>query len=101
MVFLDTDVLVDCLRGLPAAQNWLSTASTTQFAISGVVAMELVVGCQNKVDLQRTEKFLEVFTVTWPDSADFALAYSLLVQYRFSTGLSIPDCLIAAQTINF
>lgn len=99
-VFLDTDVLIDCLRGLPPAQNWLSTASSTQFQVSGVVAMELVIGCGSKAELKHTEKFLGLFTVTRPGAADFVSAYSLLAQYRFTTGLSIPDCLIAAQTIH-
>ncbi len=57
-------------------------------------------GCGSKVELKRTEKFLNVFTVSWPDAADFAAAYSLLTQYRFTTGLSIPDCIIAAQAMN-
>ncbi|MBX3058650.1 MAG: PIN domain-containing protein [Anaerolineae bacterium] len=74
--------------------------SSTQFQVSGVVAMELVMGCGNKAELKRTENFISVFTVAWPDAVDFAYAYSLLTQYRFTTGLSIPDCLIAAQTIN-
>jgi predicted nucleic acid-binding protein len=41
---VDTDVLVDILRGTPAAQAWLASVPTTAFAIPGVVAMELVVG---------------------------------------------------------
>jgi predicted nucleic acid-binding protein len=61
--------------------------------------MELVMGCQSKVDLQRVEKFVKTFAVNWPDAVDFSTAYRLLKQYRFTTGLSIPDCLIAVQAM--
>lgn len=42
MIFLDTDVLIDCLRGLPAADAWLRESADQQFAIPGIVAMELL-----------------------------------------------------------
>jgi len=100
MVLIDTDVLIDCWRGEPAAQIWLANVETTQFKVPGVVAMELIMGCNTKVQLQRTQSFINTFEVLWPDANDFALAYALLAQHRFTSGLSIPDCLIAAQTLN-
>jgi len=54
MILLDTDVVVDCLRGLPAADVWLRESADQMFAIPGIVAMELIVGCRDKADLQRT-----------------------------------------------
>ena len=42
MILLDTDVLIDCLRGLPSADEWLHKSSDQSFAIPGIVAMELV-----------------------------------------------------------
>jgi predicted nucleic acid-binding protein len=44
MVLVDTDVLVDCLRGTPPAKAWLERASTEVLGIPGVVAMELLIG---------------------------------------------------------
>ncbi len=32
---LDTDVLVDCLRGTPAAQGWLNQAIVESFQVPG------------------------------------------------------------------
>jgi len=29
--FLDTDVLIDCLRGLPEARQWLDNAASISF----------------------------------------------------------------------
>ena len=68
-VLLDTDVLVDCLRGTPAARTWLEQATAESFQVPGIVAMELLAGCQNKADLERTRKFITAFDVVWPEAA--------------------------------
>ena len=59
--FLDTDVLVDCLRGTEPARVWLEHAPSEAFQIPGVVAMELVAGCQNQAELHYVRKFLNSF----------------------------------------
>jgi predicted nucleic acid-binding protein len=100
MTLLDTDVLIECLRGVAAAQAWLASVESIEFGVPGVVAMELIVGCTTKRHLEQTERFLATFTILWPGEADMALAFQLLVQHRLTGGLGIPDCLIAAQAIN-
>jgi predicted nucleic acid-binding protein len=67
--------------------------------IPGVAAMELVVGCRNQTELQRVQKFLGRFDVVWPEAPEFARAYDLLAAHRLTSGLSIPDCLIAAMVL--
>jgi predicted nucleic acid-binding protein len=99
MILVDTDVLVDCLRGSDASKAWLRQVAKDSFAIPGVVAMELVMGCQNREDLRRVERFLSSFAVAWPEASEFAAAYELLVAHRLSSGLNIPDCLIAATAL--
>jgi predicted nucleic acid-binding protein len=47
MLLLDTDVLIDCLRGMPAAKLWLASAAGEAFGVPGVVAMELLVGSRD------------------------------------------------------
>lgn len=61
--------------------------------------MELVVGCRNRNELQRVQHFLGTFTILWADMQDSALAYDLLAAYRLTSGLSIPDCIIAAMAL--
>ena len=46
MILIDTDVLVECLRGSTVAKTWLGTLRKDTFAIPGVVAMELLMGCR-------------------------------------------------------
>jgi len=96
---LDTDVLVDCLRGMPAAGAWLEQSEAEAFQVPGVVAMELLMGCQNKTELERTTRFLHAFDIAWPEASEFAQAYELLAARRLNSGLGIPDCLIAAMAL--
>jgi hypothetical protein len=98
-VCLDTDVLIDCLRGLPAAQAWLAAEATETLFIPGVVAMELLMGARNKSDLEKIRKFVETFPVLWHNPNEFERAYLLLVEYRSTLNLSIPDCFIAATAL--
>jgi predicted nucleic acid-binding protein len=99
MVLVDTDVLVDCLRGSVAAKSWLDTFRNEDFAIPGAAAMEFVIGCRNQADLQQIRKFLASFNVTWPDASEFAQSHELLATHRRSLGISIPDCLLAATAL--
>ena len=99
MLLLDTDVLIDALRGLPASRAWLESESADNFVIPGIVAMELLVGCRNQVEQARVQKFLAAYPLLWPDATDFARAYGLLSAHRLSNGVGIPDCIIAALAI--
>ncbi len=96
---IDTDVLIDILRGTPAAQAWLARSAATAFQIPGVVAMELMMGCRNQAELRRVQQFLGAFSVAWTEASEFAQAYNLLAAYRLTSGLSIPDCLVAAMAL--
>src|ERR1017187_6628435 len=99
MNFVDTDVLVDCLRGTTPATTWLKQVARDSFAVPAVVAMELVMGCSDRADLERIQKFLATFEIVWPESIEFAAAYQLLLTHRLSSGLCIPDCLIASMAL--
>jgi predicted nucleic acid-binding protein len=99
MVLVDTDVLVDCLRGTPPAKAWLERASAEVPGIPGVVAMELLIGCRNRAEIEKLQNFLSAFSIVWPDAAEFAQAYELLAEHRLTSGLGIPDCLIAAMSL--
>ncbi len=86
MNLIGTDVLIDCLRGTPSATAWLKQLANQSFAVPGVVAMELVMGCTDGKDLQKVQKFLNAFQIVWPEASDFGLAYQLLVNHRLSSG---------------
>lgn len=99
-VLIDTDVLVDCLRGVPAARRWLESHSAERFLIPGMVAMELLAGCRDRGELRRTMEFVDGVDVVWPEPSEFAMAYDLLSRHWLASSLAIPDCLIAATALS-
>ncbi|MEW6238797.1 MAG: type II toxin-antitoxin system VapC family toxin [Candidatus Omnitrophota bacterium] len=68
-------------------------------AISVITQMELLVGCRNKTELRKTERFLGRFQLIALNEAMCIAAIDLLRQYRLSHGLSIPDAMIAATAL--
>lgn len=100
MILVDTDVLVDCLRGTTPAREWLDRMAAEVLGIPGIVAMELLIGCRNRAELERVQQFLNKFLVAWPEAAEFAGAYDLLAAHRLTSGLGIPDCIIGAMSIS-
>lgn len=100
MFLVDADVLIECLRGSVAAKTWLTSFQKEAVGIPVVVVMELLMGCRNKSELDQTKKFLAAFNVIWPESSEFERDCELLLSLRLSTGLGIPDCLIAAMAIS-
>ena len=73
-MLLDTDVLVDFLRGYPPAVAWLGNYPGP-VALSGLVAMEILQGCRNGAEQQRVQQELNRFALYWPRLADCQRAY--------------------------
>ena len=61
--------------------------------------MELIVGCRNKVELKGLDKFLLRFQIIDICGQIPQTALDLLIKYRLSHGLLIPDNLIASTAI--
>lgn len=61
--------------------------------------MELLIGCRNRAEIQHLQKFLDTFSIVWPDASEFTRAYELLAEHRLTSGLGIPDCLVAAMAL--
>lgn len=100
VTLVDTDVLIDCRRGLPAATTWARSLRGFEVAVPGMVAMELIVGCLNTPDLRGARRLLDLFDVCWPGEAETALAYDLLRRHHLRHGLGIADCFIAAAALH-
>jgi hypothetical protein len=98
-MLLDTDVMVDILRGHPPAVAWLSRMGTAPIGLPGLVAMELLQGCQNLVQLQQLEKQIQRFSLHWPTLADCQRAYQDFAVYRLSHNLGMLDALIGATAV--
>jgi predicted nucleic acid-binding protein len=98
---IDTDILIDAERGVPDAVAFThAQQALTGTQISAVTAMELIVGCRNRRELQVLESFLSltvVHEITPMVSQD---ARDLVKTLCLSHGLMIPDALIAATALS-
>ena len=96
-MLLDTDVMVDVVRGHPPAGAWLIGLGPV--GLPGLVAMELLQGCQNLTVQRRLEKQLQRYTLHWPTLADCQRGYQDFAAYRLSHGLGLLDALIGATAV--
>ncbi len=100
VTLVDTDILIDAGRDVPEAVAYLKgIKATSTLTISVITQMELMVGCRNKAELQKLDKFLNQFQIIKLNEAIADKAVELLRVYRLSHGLLIADSLIAATAL--
>lgn len=97
MILLDTDVMVDILRGYEPAKEWLKSAQ--EIGVPGLVAMELIQGCQNAKEQKQLEKSLSAYSLFWPDEEDCNRALASFSSHRLSDNIGLLDALIAETAI--
>jgi predicted nucleic acid-binding protein len=101
-IVVDTDILIDAGHDIEVALSVLELYEhNTNLSVSVITKMELVVGCRNKHELRYMEKFLYRFLVLNVSEDISTKADNLLLKYRLSHGLLIPDALIAATAISW
>ena len=88
-MLLDTDVMIDILRGHPPAIAWLSGLGNVPVGLPGLVAMELLQGCHNLSQQQNLDKQVRRFNLHWPSLADCQRAYQDFAAYRLSHNLGL------------
>jgi len=98
-MLIDTDVMVDVLRGHPPAGSWLAGLGTAATALPGLVAMELLQGCRDLAEQRRLEGQLGRFTLIWPTEADCRRAYRDFATHRLARGLGLLDALIGQTAV--
>ncbi|MCU0492725.1 MAG: type II toxin-antitoxin system VapC family toxin [Chloroflexaceae bacterium] len=99
-VLVDTDILIDVARNIQTAVDYLDEqARRSTLAVSTITVMELLVGCRNKTEQRKVERFLQRFVLLKLDEQISDKAVDLLRQYRLSHGLLMPDALIAATAL--
>ena len=99
MMLLDTDVAVDILRGHPPAVAWLRGLGASPVGLPGLVAMELLQGCQSKAEQQRVERIFGKYRLYWPSDADSQRALVDFADYHLSHNLGLLDALIAHTVV--
>ncbi len=89
MLLLDTNILIDVLRGQEPALLWLEQQN--QSAISVITWIEVLAGCRDR-EVEQLEAWLESFPRL---PLDQAIARET-VQLRQRHGLKVPDAIILA-----
>jgi len=100
-ILVDSTILIDFSRGHEEAIEFLdhSRENDGEMAISVISSMELIIGCRDKVDLQKTQKFLSEFEIIDISIPISRKTYQLIIQYSKSHGLVIPDAFIAGTAL--
>lgn len=101
MIALDTDVLIDVLRGFAPAAAWLRALDNERLYVPGYAAMELVQGCADKRELQRTQRVIGGLAIVWPTASDCNRALSDFARLRLPHGVGMIDCLVAHTAIGY
>lgn len=92
---IDTDVLIDYLRGYPDAVRFIES-SIPESCISVMNIAELYQGARNGGEQARLGKMISAFTALPITSEIAELAGVFSRDYRPSHGCGLADCLIAA-----
>lgn len=100
LVLVDTDILIDVAAQVADAVDCLRHfEQRATLAVSAVTELELLVGCRNKTELQKTDRLLERFQVIPLNEQISHGAVNLIRKYRLSHGLLLADALIAATAL--
>lgn len=97
MILLDTDVMVDILRGYEPAKIWLESAQ--EIGVPGLVVMELIQGCQNAKEQRRLERSLSNYRLYWSSEEDNNRALTSFSAHHLSDNIGLLDALIAETAI--
>jgi predicted nucleic acid-binding protein len=99
-VLVDTDILIDVARQIPDAITYVQNLEQRAvLGISSITHMELLIGCRNKTEQRKVERFVHRFQMVKLNETIADRAIALLQQYRLSHGLLIADGLIAATAL--
>lgn len=94
MILLDTDVVIDFLRGNADAHTWLTSLGNEEIVISGFVALELLQGCANKQDQTKVERLISRFRIEWGSSQVYTNALETYRGFHLSHAIGMIDVLI-------
>jgi predicted nucleic acid-binding protein len=95
---LDSDILVDVLRGYTPAVLWFRNLEELP-SVPGLVVMELIQGVSNASELRGVLKLVEPLPVVWPTEEHCDRALADFKEYRLSHNLGLLDSLIAACAV--
>jgi predicted nucleic acid-binding protein len=97
-VLLDTNVLIDYLRGVPAAVAYLEETAG-DMSISALTVAELHAGARGEAERVALREFTAGFDVIAADGPICELGGDLRAQYGPSHGTDLVDAILAATSL--
>jgi predicted nucleic acid-binding protein len=94
-VLIDTDVMVDFLRGHPKAVALVQTLAD-RIMLSSIVVAELYAGVRGSDELVTLDNFVALFRVIPVSSAIARMGGLYMKDYAKSHGVGLADAIIAA-----
>lgn len=94
VALIDTSIVVDFLRGYPAAQAWFLTQN--DLGVSRAVYLEIIEGAENRRDQATALKLLRRFELIELTTPDVVWATTQLITFNLSHNIDAFDCLIAS-----
>ena len=99
MILVDTDVLIDFLRGYPPATAWFGSLGDASILLCGVSALELLEGCRNRHETDRLLRLLAPYRIVWPGPRDFDRVLADFAVARLDRKIGILDVLIGETAV--
>lgn len=100
MILLDTDIMIDILRGYPPAVQWMQSLGDEDIALPRFVVMELIQGCETKRELTSLRKKLLPLKIYWLETDDCNRAVEIFSQYHLSHHIGIIDVMIGQLAVS-
>ncbi len=98
-VVVDTDVLIEVLRGEEQAGAWLASIVQQVLGIPVLVWMEILLGARDQQEQRTLRSALARYVILHIESGDSQQAQQWFEQFHLSHGVGIMDCLIAATAL--
>jgi tRNA(fMet)-specific endonuclease VapC len=99
VLLVDTNILIDHLRGVEAATDFIQSAGKENLAVTTVVEMELYQGVRNRVEYAKLKKELLGFVRIDLNESISQTGLYLSQKFSLSHQLSVADMLIAATAL--
>jgi len=96
MIFLDTNILIEYLKG---NKSLIEPYRMEELFISDIVVMELYQGAKNKSDLNFIAKEIAVFKILKTNDEIIKLATALVKEYNLSHNMKMMDAIIASTVL--
>ena len=99
LVLCDTDIIIEFYKGNSLIAKNLELIGVENIAISSITAAELIYGALNKNELNQICRDIESLNIISINEKINNKFLELMKKYCLSHKLRIPDCLIAASSI--